>query len=1021
MKTAMTLERSAELFVEWLQARVLIDARGDEVKELSVAPSGRFWLGRIAPMEAVVLGGLGDRGERLDPCAFGVRVRARGPFPRACTARVRATAWKKEKGGRWTKCPPIDEVFPVIIGDPQSTLFGAQQVANSLADAVGQPGLGAHIEVSGEQHSPDIRDVTITLVNNSPATHTSLADTNLYQCSIDITDLHIVPFDMEALPDTFRYDRRIAAYGINCGVVVDAKGRISTCDLPAIDRARPAYWNVADPKPDLSFSTLAQDPLPSLTKLYDSLAAWGGKAWSSNSLDERAALESWTTEMRREAEGARSTFEAERERVATGLALLRTNEEVLAAFKFMNAAMNHAARGRYLEWRPFQVGFILATLRSLVDESESDIADIVWFATGGGKTETYLGLIVVAAFLDRLTGKAGGVTAWSRFPLRMLSLQQTQRFADAMAGAEIVRRQHSIPGSPFSVGFLVGDGATPNRIKLDPGVDDPDADDPEMPRRYRVLLRCPFCASGEVTMAFDRRHWRLQHQCGNHSNGCPWPDEGLPFYIVDDEIFRFLPTVIVGTLDKAASIGLQAAMVGLIGPPRGVCSTANHGYVYAPRSDRPTGCLVPGCRAGGIAPLPFYTDRFAPRFRLQDELHLLRDSLGAVDAHYESLIDHLEICSSRRRSKVLASSATLAGYQRQSDVLYQRQGRVFPALGPRIDSGFWTSETETLSRRFVALAPRGVTLEFAVDRAVTTLQESVRRLIAEPAEMATLLGIPEADLSGLIDLYGVDVLFANSLRDLDAAARSLETQVSVSGVLNTASLTGRTEFVEIMRTLARLTNPESSFDDRIHVVTASSMMSHGVDIDRLNVMVMLGLPLTTADFIQATARVGRRWPGLVFVLHKMARERDASVFRSFAQYVGHGDRLVEPVPITRRSRRVLERTLPGLAMARLYAVHEPLAGGALTTVARLRDYFARAAITAGTEASAAIEALRLTGPEDERIRQDVREWYRDFFAALNDPSGTIKFPRDLCPRGEMPMISLRDVEEQAPIMGMTNR
>src|SRR4029453_623298 len=101
------------------------------------------------------------------------------------------------------------------------------------------------------------------------------------------------------------------------------------------------------------------------------------------------------------------------------------------------------------------------------------------------------------------------------------------------------------------------------------------------------------------------------------------------------------------------------------------------------------------------------------------------------------------------------------------------------------------------------------------------------------------------------------------------------------------------------------------------------MLSHGVDVDRLNVMVMLGLPLATAEFIQATSRVGRRWPGLVFVVHKIPRERDASVFRSFAPFVLQGDRFVEPVPVTGRSRRVLDRTVAGMMLARVLMLHEP--------------------------------------------------------------------------------------------------
>ena len=160
-----------------------------------------------------------------------------------------------------------------------------------------------------------------------------------------------------------------------------------------------------------------------------------------------------------------------------------------------------------------------------------------------------------------MRGKAHGISCWSRFPLRMLSLQQTQRFADALAGAELARRRDGIDGEPFALGFFVGAGGTPNRIRDDAGPDAADATDQDMPRRNQVLLRCPFCRDPNLEMRFDRRHWLSLHCCTNPD--CPWPEEGLPFRVVDEEIYRLLPSVIVGTLDKAASVAMQAAMRGL--------------------------------------------------------------------------------------------------------------------------------------------------------------------------------------------------------------------------------------------------------------------------------------------------------------------------------------------------------------------------------------------------------------------------------------------------------------------------
>src|SRR6185312_11481456 len=151
--------------------------------------------------------------------------------------------------------------------------------------------------------------------------------------------------------------------------------------------------------------------------------------------------------------------------------------------------------------RPFQVGYLLANIEILVAAADVEVADIVWFATGGGKTETYLGLLITAVLFERMNGKSTGITAWSRFPLRMLSLQQTQRFADAMAGAEIIRRRESIEGDPFSVGFFVGQSSTPNSLKEEAAHGELyDVEDDQMPDRCRVLLYCPFCHRETVSM-----------------------------------------------------------------------------------------------------------------------------------------------------------------------------------------------------------------------------------------------------------------------------------------------------------------------------------------------------------------------------------------------------------------------------------------------------------------------------------------------------------------------------------------
>ena len=1008
----MTTDTDAQALAEWLLQRVVDDARGTGIDHLETSPAGRHWLGKLATEEGQLRMAMGDRGERLDPCAMGIRIQPGGSAPWAIEVQISFALWSGREDS-WTKIGPRSIEATVTVTD--GGVFLAKELDALLEEMSGSHLLSAELRAEMVP-GLDRPGLELVMVNTSPESLSgSELDSHFYEVELAVRVADSEPFVLAALPDSFRYDRQVPAYGINAGVESSENGWLRTTDALSAEQTRPSFWNAAVPPPDLTFETLALDPIPQLEGLVSAHGEWGATAWGDEVLSERSSLESWTSEMWEAAQQGRLEFAAEHQRLREGVAALSADSDLLSAFKFMNTALIHSSRGRYGGWRPFQIGFVLAITPAVADPTgEADFADIVWFATGGGKTETYLGLVTMAALYDRITGKSSGVTAWSRFPLRLLSLQQTQRFADAIAGAELVRRQNDLGGDPFSMGFLIGNSSTPNRIPLEKQNEwDPDPEDDEMPGQYRVLLECPFCFGSDIEMAFDHLHWTLDHRCKN--DGCPWAENGLPFHVVDDEIYRFLPTVIVGTLDKIASVSIQASMAGLFGPPRAVCSEAGHGHTYAPRSARPRGCLVPGCDRP-TSPLPMAAARYGPTFRLQDELHLLRDALGAVDAHYEALIDHLQWETTGTRAKILGSSATLSGYEHQVEVLYRRAGRVFPAQGPSASAGFWTSASVDMARTHVALAPRGSTLEFANDRIVTVLQSSIRELAAEPDRVAQEVGVAAECVPDLVSLFGTNVVYGNTIRDLDAAARSLETQVPVEGRLNTASLTGQTPFDEVREVLDRLQDPEPAFEERVHVVTASSMMSHGVDVDRLNTMVVLGLPLTTAEYIQTTARVGRRWPGLVFVLHKMARERDASTHRAWRQFVSQGDRFVEAIPITGRSTRVLSQTMPGLFQGRLLHIHEPRTSIALTTVKNLRKFAGRFSFDADAETQAIIEMLGVTDELSIPVREEIQRWIEEYFDTMEEPPAEARFPSDLSPGGNQPMLSLRDVEEQAPLI-----
>ncbi len=1009
-----------ERVVRWVDERVTREGRGDALEALDVDPSGVFWLGRLAPESAAVA--RPGRERRMDPCAVGVRMRPAVSGPWKFHVRVNACGWERVAAGssgggsdKWAKSEVVTVDVPIEMPTGAERAFGADLITRRLREA--GVSATAEIRVTDESWRDGRPELTVELVNTTAEDkQVPRGERYLFQTKLTVIGLPTVPYILESLPDSFRYDRSLDAIGINCGVEREpTTSTLTSADTVVVERRRPEYtFDDTDRQTlDLTFDTLTQEPLASTRQLAEAYGRWGERHWSDQVLDARAREEGWSADMADYARAEAGEYRAEAARIRRGVEILASDATLRRAFILMNEAMSLAARGKYPDWRPFQLGFILSVLPSFLDgQKEWDTVEIVWFATGGGKTETYLGLLLLAAFYDRLRGKRSGITAWSRFPLRMLSLQQTQRFADALAAGEVVRRRHGIKGHPIALGYFIGGTSTPNEIPKQPTeMNQIDVEDDAMPARYQVLTRCSFCAEPTIETRFNRREWRLEHHCRNER--CELAGEPLPLYIVDAEIYRFLPTVVIGTLDKASVIGMQANMRGFVHGPTAWCTREGHGFTYAKRGSRKNGCLVPDCDAATLPISDEQRARFAPTFRLQDELHLLRDSLGAVDSHYEAILDGLQRELAGRTCKIIASSATLEGYARQVDTLYSRPGRVFPQAGPTAGQSFWSRETDRLLRRFVAVWPRGVTLEWVSDRTTTILQQSIRDLIADPETISREIGIDPKHVPDLVNLYGTDVIYGNTVRDVEAARRSMGTQVPIEP-LRVESLTGQTSFTEVRDVLADLINPGADFADRVHVVTASSMISHGVDVDRLNIMTVLGVPLTTAEFIQATARVGRTYPGLVYVIHKVGRERDSTVYSHFRAFVEQGDRFVEPVPVTRSSRKVLELTTPAAVEARRLFVHEPRSPQQrLTTIQLLREYVNLTGLSPEAEVDAIASILGIRDTE-YLLREDLETDLIDgYFAKLQEYGLGLKWPSELLDR--RPMLSLRDVEAQIPI------
>ena len=260
----------------WLEAEVDASGSGRDLDELEVRPDGRFFLGRLAPEDAVIELARGERGERIDPCACGLSVLPIGPGPWSFLAVVRASVWLRgEKGHPWTKHPidPVKVSIELSRDGGSEQQFSQPELGAALLAAAGIQGLSAEVRIDIESGTSGI-GLNLILVNTSPKEVDGLADTNLYEVELEVRGLETRPFQLTGTADTFRYERAVDAYGINGGVLrLDAV--LSTTNTTTANRHRPEYWGATDPLPDLTFERLATDPLPPLAT---SLQRWGERA-----------------------------------------------------------------------------------------------------------------------------------------------------------------------------------------------------------------------------------------------------------------------------------------------------------------------------------------------------------------------------------------------------------------------------------------------------------------------------------------------------------------------------------------------------------------------------------------------------------------------------------------------------------------------------------------------------------------------------------------------------------------------
>jgi hypothetical protein len=785
--------------------------------------------------------------------------------------------------------------------------------------------------------------LSLDLTNNSLDDGSPHRETFIFDPQLVLTFPNgaLLPFELDIAPKGFRYDRLIWGRGFNCGIerLESNPSAIRTTHMPIFRQPR----LTTQTRPVAPFQDLATNPLPILRSILAELEAYRA-VWERARQAYVAANPTWESSAGADFDTDRARFDSEIDRFRRGIEVLAANADARAAFQLMNETFRRTGanqppgKGRD-RWRLFQIVFIVTQVPGITalatndpqDLAERRFVDIIYFPTGGGKTEAYLGTLVFHCFFDRLRGKRLGTTAWTRFPLRLLTLQQTQRLADIICTAELVRsaqtdpRLHSPDVDGFSVGYFVGEGGSPNEVAdpqrtrfAGPEIEASwaKASDPQERQDWKRVIYCPACRTKSVQIDFDAAAVRVIHACTN--KGCPFPNGRIPVMVVDNEIYRYLPTVIIGTIDKLAVIGNQRKFSQLFGRVDGRCRL--HGFYKGK-------CSQKDCSDVKLLDRRVPPGLTGPSLFIQDELHLLKEGLGTFDGHYETFLQRLRNdFGDPSVLKVIASSATVEAFARQIEHLYGRDqvdARVFPSPGPSLTDSFYTETQLYPQRLYVGVLPHNKTLFNSILELLEYYHRELNHLERLPANSPNpyegQLAVGTQDWLRFLDAYKTSLTYFLAQRDLDSIGTDIEGDLNPNleqdglAELNKLELKGATRTDDVTRILERL---ETAGLNQPHdCVLATSMISHGVDIDRLNAMFFYGMPRQNGEYIQASSRVGRSHVGLVFTVMHPIRERDRSHYTYFAKYHEFLGLMIEPVAINRWAKYSISRTLPGLFMA----------------------------------------------------------------------------------------------------------
>ncbi|WP_246943470.1 helicase-related protein [Bacillus pinisoli] len=732
---------------------------------------------------------------------------------------------------------------------------------------------------------------------------------------VEVLNGDIKPIILPYFEDDYKYDKRQNAIGHNC-TVLEEGDKLITTHLPIYEQKR------LKTRDDIKayFEDLIENPVQALEKISFEMDK-EYKNWKDdyeNNISNNLITEKGKDQFKKELDN----FQIEINRFKNGIRVINEYELIREAFICTNKAFSTSSKG-YASWRLFQIVFIVSNIpdvcTSEYTEDEMgpcyiDKVDLLYFPTGGGKTEAFLGITIFNLFFDRLRDKNAGVTAVIKYPLRLLSVQQVQRLADILAVAEIIRRDHEDmhDSEEFSLGYFVGDNNTPNKITDKIAEKFLNMTQKDLNDEYQVIDVCPYCREKLVNVEFIKEELRLVHRCSNNScnsNGI------LPFYMVDREIYRYLPSVIISTIDKFASVGVQADFRNILGEVTQKCS--DHGY-----SSRLS------CTERGFCKDISKLERIklkdpAPTLFIQDELHLIRESLGVYDSHYETFIQYFvrNLSSSRKKIKIIGATATISAYREQCNHLYLKDPIRFPCESPYLDRNFYAYvDNNETHRKIVGYAPFGKAIINSVVYSLKYLKIVLWKYYIEPE---LILDIPDMKLNNkeealkLLEDYWIFLQYNNVKLDgnkvLSALDDPINTELKNENIqtFDPRKMTGDDSFQDVRKVLAEVETTKDVYKG-LNLIAATSMISHGVDADKFNLMFFFGMPNNTAEYIQAYSRVGRKYPGLVFMIMRPTRDKDQSYLKNFIKFHEFKDILVEPVPINRWATKAIERTFPGI-------------------------------------------------------------------------------------------------------------